>query len=63
MLWRLALIFGGSALALWVFGERGRLLRRSTRALLRAHGWRGVLNGAFWHGYLYARWSDRKSVV
>lgn len=53
---RLAL---ASLLALWVFGERGRLLRRSTRALLREHGWRGVLNGAFWHAYLYGRWTGQ----
>jgi len=53
---RLAL---ASLLTLWVFGERGRLLRRSTRALLREHGWCGVLNGAFWHAYLYGRWTGQ----
>lgn len=63
MLRRLARTAGKLALAslltLWVFGERGRLLRRSTRALLREHGWCGVLNGAFWHAYLYGRWSGQ----
>lgn len=63
MLRRTGLIAGGLALTLlsmlWIAGERGRLLRRSTRALLREHGWRGALNGAFWHSYLYGRWTDQ----
>jgi NAD-dependent dihydropyrimidine dehydrogenase PreA subunit len=54
MLWLLLLI-PAAALALWLAGERGRLLRPSTRRLFRASGsWRNAL-----HGYVYARWTNQ----
>ena len=45
--------------ALWVFGERGHVLRRSTWRFMREMGWRRVLNGDFFHAYLYGRWSNQ----
>ncbi|NLX11781.1 MAG: 4Fe-4S binding protein [Chloroflexi bacterium] len=57
-----AIVIGGLAGALaglWLLGERGHLLLPSTRAWLRALGWRSVLTPRFWHGYLYARWSSQ----
>lgn len=57
------LVIAGIILAgligLWIFGERGRLLRPSTREWLRIGGWKHVLSGDFFHGYLYARWSNQ----
>jgi ferredoxin len=48
-------------LGLWLFGERGRLLRRSTRQMLGQS--RGVLNAL--HAYVYARWTNQyvKSLI
>jgi ferredoxin len=40
-------------LSIWLIGERGRLLRSSTRRVIREYGWR------WWRGlhlYVYARW-------
>lgn len=46
--------------ALWLFGERGRLLRPSTRAYLQAlGGWRQIFSKRFWEGYAYMRWSEQ----
>jgi len=42
-------------LALWLFGERWRLLRRSTRRMVREGGF--GLNA--WHGYVYGRWTNQ----
>jgi NAD-dependent dihydropyrimidine dehydrogenase PreA subunit len=45
---------------LWIKGERGVLLRRSTRQFYReAGGWRGLLNGKFLHAYFYGRWPSQ----
>lgn len=45
--------------AVWVFGERGRLLRGSTWQFMREMGWRRVFNGDFLHAYVYGRWSNQ----
>jgi ferredoxin len=42
---------------LWIIGERGRLLRPSTRKLIREMGWRRVLKLDFLHAYIYGRWT------
>ena len=50
-----------SVLVLWLFGERWRLLRRSTRQMLgQSHG---VVNAL--HAYVYARWTNQyvKSLI
>jgi len=44
---------------LWLFGERGQPMRRSTWRLIREGGWRSVFNGDFWHAYVYARWTNQ----
>jgi ferredoxin len=41
---------------IWVFGERGRLLRPSTREWFRG-GWRFLPQRI--HGYVYGRWSNQ----
>ncbi len=43
----------------WIFGVRGRLMLPSTRAWLKEGGLRSVLNGKFFHGYVYGRWSNQ----
>ncbi len=45
-------------LIVWLIGERGHLALPSTRKWLREAGWRHILNGHFFHGYVYGRWSD-----
>lgn len=42
-------------LALWLFGERWRPLRRSTWRFLREGGLRRLLNGSALHAYAYGR--------
>lgn len=50
----------GGIAALWIFGERGRLLRPSTRAFVEGMGgWRKVFTAKFWDGYAYMRWSNQ----
>jgi ferredoxin len=49
----------GALAALWVVGERGHLMLPSTRQFMREHGWRGLLNGQFWHAYFYGRWTNQ----
>jgi hypothetical protein len=44
---------------LWFFGERWRPMRRSTWRLMREGGVRRVLNGDFFHAYVYSRWSNQ----
>jgi len=41
----------------WLLGERGRLMRRSTLAMVRLSGLRRFLNLATAHGYVYARFT------
>jgi NAD-dependent dihydropyrimidine dehydrogenase PreA subunit len=43
-------------LSLWLFGERGRPLRKSTVRFFRDGGLRRMLNGSSLHGYVYGRW-------
>jgi len=43
-------------LVLWLFGERWRLLRRSSWTFLKQAGLRRILNGSALHGYAYGRW-------
>ncbi len=67
MVHRVARILAGVALlsaaalaALWLFAERGRLLRPSTRTWIQEWGGgRALLNPKFWEGYAYARWSNQ----
>ena len=46
-------------LSAWVVGERGRLLRRSTRAMMVQAGVRRQLNLSALHGYVYGRWTKQ----
>ena len=48
----------GAMILLWLIGERGRPLRRSTWRMMRAGGLRGMLNGRGLHGYIYGRWTN-----
>ena len=44
---------------LWIFGERGRLLRSSTWEGLRAGGLKNFLNLRSLHMYVYGRWTNQ----
>ncbi|MBC7237705.1 MAG: ferredoxin family protein [Chloroflexi bacterium] len=55
MIW--AALVGAGLLGLWLFGERGRLLRPSTWRMVRISGWRRFLKLTTAHGYVYARWT------
>jgi len=46
-------------LGLWVFGERGRLLRPSTWKALRTIGLHNLLNLNALHMYVYGRWTNQ----
>jgi len=46
----------GAVLLLWVFGERWRLLRPSTRELMREQGLKNMLNLKALDSYVYMRW-------
>ena len=49
-----------TAVALWLFGERWRPLRRSTWKMIREGGLRRFLNiGNLLHGYFHGRWSNQ----
>jgi Pyruvate/2-oxoacid:ferredoxin oxidoreductase delta subunit len=48
-----------TALILWLIGERGRLLRRSTWETMRAGGLRPLLNFKALHAYVYGRWTNQ----
>lgn len=48
-----------AVLGIWVIGERGALLRRSTRAWLEEGGWRYFWRGDFLHAYVYSRWTNQ----
>ena len=48
-----------AGLALWFVGERGLVLRPSTRKTMRAGGWRNILNLKSLHGYVYSRWTSQ----
>jgi Pyruvate/2-oxoacid:ferredoxin oxidoreductase delta subunit len=48
------ILVGG--LGLWVYGERGHLLRRSSWLFLRQAGFRNTVNGNALHAYVYGRW-------
>ena len=55
---RFMLLVAGALAALWIFGERGQLMRSSTRAYLQEMGgWRALFSIRFWEGYAYLRWS------
>jgi Pyruvate/2-oxoacid:ferredoxin oxidoreductase delta subunit len=41
---------------LWLVGERGRWLRRSTWRVWRENGWWSIFTFRGWHGYIYSRW-------
>lgn len=48
-----------AVLGLWLFGERWRLMRRSSRLGLRENGLWRVLNGQAIHFYVYGRWTNQ----
>jgi ferredoxin len=48
-----------AGLILWLFGERWRLLRRSTWESLKTGGLRGVLSLRSLHMYIYLRWYNQ----
>jgi len=48
-----------SGFGLWIFGERGRLLRKSTWAAMREGGLRNFLNLNAIHSYVYGRWTNQ----
>jgi len=48
-------VLGGGAV-LWLYGERWRLLRFSTRKFAREGGLRQLLGFKGLHGYVYGRW-------
>ena len=55
-------VFGILVLALfglWLFGERGSLLRPSTWEGMKQAGWRNVLNLKALHMYVYGRWTNQ----
>jgi NAD-dependent dihydropyrimidine dehydrogenase PreA subunit len=52
----LALVLAATA-ALWLFGERGRLVLPSSLRMVRAGGRRRFLPGL--HGYVYGRWTNQ----
>lgn len=57
---RMLLLLIGAIAALWIFGERGRLVQPSTRAFLaEMGGWRKLFTARFWDGYAYMRWSNQ----
>lgn len=55
MVWGIAAVAIAMWLGFWLWCERGRLLRDSTRRMVALAGWRRGLNGATIHGYFYAR--------
>lgn len=60
LLWLIPTILVAGVAGLWIFGERGRLLRPSTWNMLRAgDGLKRVLNFHALHGYAYGRWTNQ----
>jgi Pyruvate/2-oxoacid:ferredoxin oxidoreductase delta subunit len=61
MIWRLAVIAAATGLAavliFWLVGERGRILRPSTRQIVRESGLGSFFSLRGLHGYVYARWT------
>jgi len=53
------IILLAAGLGLWIYAERGRLLRPSTWKVLRAGGLRGLFNLKSLHGYIYSRWTNQ----
>jgi ferredoxin len=43
---------------LWLWSERGRLLRHTTWRMVRISGWRRFLSFTTMHGYVYSRWTN-----
>jgi len=52
-------VFVATLLGLWLFGERGRLLRPSTWKGMRTGGLRNFLNLNALHMYVYGRWTNQ----
>ena len=48
-----------TVIALWLLGERGRLLRTSTWKMMCAAGLRRLFNLKALHGYVYGRWTKQ----
>jgi NAD-dependent dihydropyrimidine dehydrogenase PreA subunit len=60
LLIRLAVLLGGALAVLWIVGERGRLIRRSTLDYIQAiGGWRTLFKTRFWEAYIYGRWTKQ----
>jgi len=57
------LIVGGvvatAAFLLWMYAEHWRLLRSSTRKMLREFGFKNILNFKALHSYIYIRWTGQ----
>lgn len=54
-----AMTAAGAVSVLWIYGERGRLLRKSTWMAMKAQGWKNMLNFKAGHSYIYGRWSGQ----
>jgi Fe-S-cluster-containing hydrogenase component 2 len=52
-------VLPSALLALWLVGERGRLLRRSTWKAIREGGVRKVFSLKGIHSYVYGRWTNQ----
>ncbi len=50
-------MIGGILLAIWIIAERGRLLRKTTWAFMKAQGLKNNLNFKSLHSYIYGRWT------
>ena len=48
-----------TGLGLWIFGERGKIMRRSTREWFGTSGMKRFLNLKALHGYIYMRWQNQ----
>lgn len=49
--------------ALWLIGERGRLLLPSSRRSVRLMGWSQILRPVTLHSYVYGRWTSQYMAV
>lgn len=43
--------------AVWIAGERGLLVRKSTREMMKGESWKHMLHPASIHSYVYGRWT------
>jgi ferredoxin len=43
----------------WIYGEQGRLIRKSTWDMMKMQGFKNMLNFKATHAYLYGRWATQ----